>query len=622
MKKYKKLRNIRPKAVLGESLAASISAAATLTAAGINAAAQNKAAKQQADAIQRQAEMQARSMQEINDNNTALQEKQINFQASENERNRKIQQDIQMTLQMQQGALNEADRLNSTKIQLKKGGRIRPHNSPLWGNNSNLPFKVIDGGGVQHIGITPEGYDLYEIYGNDHNHYHKAQGGKNKTGVGIKFAGGKVVEGEGNQNSNQGELMLVTPNDAKFISKHSIKGFNPAKAVLNGMNPNDAFVYQELIKGKVDSTSPLREKQALGGGYHPYLGPWAISNATTNNQLFPGLSTWAISNNNINNKNNTNNTNNNNNNNNNKTTTSSSFNFKNNISDNAGAYISGAANLLGAGINNIGNRIAVSRINNAYTNAASILANAYDNLKTIDENLINRDNYQAPHSMAAVRSAYVNVNPEISLIDRSNQRRLSAINKNTTSSVAALNRLNRSEVDAYDMRSKVYSEASRLAENIRQQNAQTLTNVSDANANRDAQANQAYLQSKLALLQYNNDIVNERIRGKAQAQADAITSRASTLANMYQTNTANLANAINMGGKAFTDLINSERAYKQNLEMARYGWSIDSRVQQALSTEDIDALTNLKTMLEGSQDSAHKGLLTLINNKIQELNKK
>ena len=305
MKKYKKLRNIRPKAVLGESLAAAgISAAATLTAAGINAAAQNKAAKQQADAVQRQAEMQARSMQEINDNNTALQEKQINFQASENERNRKIQQDIQMTLQMQQGALNEADRLNSAKIQLKKGGRIRPHNAFLWGSNSNLPFKVIDGGGVQHIGITPEGYDLYEIYGNDHNHYHKAQGGKNKTGVGIKFAGGKVVEGEGNQNSNQGELMLVTPNDAKFISKHSIKGFNPAKAVLNGMNPNDAFVYQELIKGKVDSSSPLRKKQALGGGYHPYLGPWAISNATTNNQLFPGLSTWAISNNNMNNINN------------------------------------------------------------------------------------------------------------------------------------------------------------------------------------------------------------------------------------------------------------------------------------------------------------------------------
>lgn len=601
MKKYKKLRNIRPKAVLGESLAAGISAAATLTAAGINAAAQNKAAKQQADAVQRQAEIQARSMQEINDNNTALQEKQIEFQAGENERNRKIQQDIQMTLQMQQGALNEADRLDSSKIQLKRGGRIKPHNSFLWGSNGNLPFKVIDGGGVQHIAVTPEGYDLYEIYGNDHDHYHKTQGGKNKTGVGIKFAGGKVVEGEGNQNSNQGELMLVTPNDAKFISKHSIKGFNPTKAVLNGMNPSDAFIYQELIKGKANNSSPLRKKQALGGGYFPYLDKWAISN------------------NNIKNTSNNNNNNSNNNNDNNTSTTSTTsnnFNFKNHISDNAGAYISAGANLLGAGISNIGNRIAASKVNNAYTNAANRLSNAYDNLKTIDENLINRDNYQASHSMAAVRSAYVNVNPEIGLVDRANQRRLSAINKNTTSSAAALSRLNKAEVDAYDMRSKIYGEANRIAENIRQQNAQTLTNVSDANANRDAQANQAYLQSKLALLQYNNDIANERITGKAQAQADAIIGRANTLASTNQTNATNLANAINMAGKGFTDIMNLERAYKQNLEMARYGWSIDSRVNQALTTNDINELNNLKLMLEDSKDKAHIGLLNLINNKL------
>ena len=117
-------------------------------------------------------------------------------------------------------------------------------------------------------------------------------------------------------------------------------------------------------------------------------------------------------------------------------------------------------------------------------------------------------------------------------------------------------------------------------------------------------------------MQYNNDIANERITGKAQAQADAIMGRANTLASTNQTNATNLANAINMGGKGFTDVINLERAYKQNLEMARYGWSIDSRVSQALATNDINELNNLKLMLEGSKDKAHIGLLNLINNKL------
>lgn len=617
MAKYKKLRNVRPKAFAGESLvAAGISAAATLTSAGINAAAQDKAAKEQANALQRQAEMQAKSMQEINDNNTALQEKQINFQASENERNRKIQQDIQTTLQMQQGALNEADRLNSAKIQLKKGGKVRPHHTLLKGRYGNLPFKVIDGGGVQHIGVTPEGYDLYEIYGNDHDHYHKTRGGKNKTGVGIKFAGGKVVEGEGNQNTNQGELMLVTHNDAKFISKHSIKGFNPTKAVLNGMDPNDAFAYQEMIKGKYKNNTPIGRNKAKYGliwddvltGYNGGITP--INNFENNNiykqlwkddfkasnPLFTGKYTPTIGgkimNDNIASSTNSN--------------TSISNNiwnkFKNHVSDNAGAYISGGANILGAAINNIGVSAAKRQLIKGYEKAGNILANAYDNLKTIDENLINKDDFKAAHSMAAVRSANVNTNPEIGLVDRSTQRRLSAINKNTTSSAAALSRLNKAEVDAYDMRSKIYGDANRIAENIRQQNAQTLTQVSDANATRDTQANQAYMQAKLNLAQYNNDIVNERIAGKAQALADMETNIAGAKANARQTNWAGYANAINTTGQGIMNQMNVNAQNRYNYNLASTNASIPNKITSWLSgnkyitpptKESLDAIASV-----------------------------
>ena len=133
-----------------------------------------------------------------------------------------------------------------------------------------MPFVVTDGGTVIPIGQTPEGYDMYEILGNDHEHYHKARGGKNKTGVGIKFADGNVIEGEGNQNTNQGEIMVNTPDNAYFISKHSIAGFNPAKMTLGGMHPLQAYAIQEQLKaangisddGKHNST-PV--KRYMGG---------------------------------------------------------------------------------------------------------------------------------------------------------------------------------------------------------------------------------------------------------------------------------------------------------------------------------------------------------------------
>jgi hypothetical protein len=138
-----------------------------------------------------------------------------------------------------------------------------------------MPFVVTDGGTVIPIGRTPEGYDMYEIVGNDHEHYHKARGGKNKTGVGIKFADGNVIEGEGNQNTNQGEIMVNTPNNAYFISKHSIAGFNPAKMTLGGMHPLQAYAIQEQLKaangisddGKHNSSHV--EKKLLGGEPNP-----------------------------------------------------------------------------------------------------------------------------------------------------------------------------------------------------------------------------------------------------------------------------------------------------------------------------------------------------------------
>lgn len=240
-------------AILG---AAAIGALAQAQASAANVKAMTDKAKSDAQAIKSGADRQAQAIKEQTERSNEYQQASQEFISEQNDQNRELQKDIQMQLQMLNGAQNVNDRLEASKIKVRNGGhtRRRLRNAGnatfLLQGSYNMPFKVTDGGGVVALGTTPEGYDLYEIYGNDHEHYHKAQGGKNKTGVGIKFADGNVIEGEGNQNGTRGEKMLVTPNNAYFISRHTMKGFNPAKAVDEGLNPIQAYILQEAIKAE------------------------------------------------------------------------------------------------------------------------------------------------------------------------------------------------------------------------------------------------------------------------------------------------------------------------------------------------------------------------------------
>ena len=274
----KKAKCGRRKAVFGSQeaailTAAGINAAASTAAAAVGASATKDAANIQAQATTAAAQRQAQAIKTQTENSKEYQLQAQNFVKEENAENRELQKDIQMQLQMLTGQQNVNDRLEASKLVVKNGGRTKPRYS-LRGNNT--AFRVTDGGYVIPIGNTPEGYNLFEIRGNDHEHYHKAPGGKNKTGVGIKFADGNVIEGEGNQNTNQGEYMLQTPNAAYFISKHSIAGFNPAKAVNMGMHPLDAYNIQEQqkqINGITDdgkkTSSPVENNKKLAGGLTP-----------------------------------------------------------------------------------------------------------------------------------------------------------------------------------------------------------------------------------------------------------------------------------------------------------------------------------------------------------------
>ena len=292
----KKAKCGRKKAAFGSQeaailAAAGINAAASAAAAAVGASATKDAANKQAQATTAAAQRQAQAIKTQTESSKEYQLQAQNFIKDQNTESRELQKDIQMQLQMLTGQQNVNDRLEASKLVVKNGGMTKPRYS-LRGNN--MAFRVTDGGYVIPVGNTPEGYNLFEIRGNDHDHYHKVPGGKNKTGVGIKFADGNVIEGEGNQNTNQGEYMLQTPNAAYFISKHNIAGFNPAKAVNMGMHPLVAYNIQEKqkqINGITDdgkkTSSPVENNKKLAGGLIPNI-------YTIYNQITPKLETDTV----------------------------------------------------------------------------------------------------------------------------------------------------------------------------------------------------------------------------------------------------------------------------------------------------------------------------------------
>ena len=611
MVKRNRLRNCRKKAVFGADGA--IMAAATLAAAGIGAAASANAAKMQAQAVESSANKNAEALIKQNENNIRLQEKSIQFTKEQNERNRELQKEVQMNLQLLTGQQNTNELKEAAKIQVKCGGSMRKRlrnagavssASFLRGGNNNLPFTVTDGGSVIPLRSTPEGYDLYEIIGNDHEHYHKAQGGRNKTGVGIKFAGRQTIEGEGNQNTNQGELMLVTPTDAKFISKHTLRGYNPRQAVMMGVHPLIAFAQQEAIKdangisddGKSDNNPPVRRMNEYGGNTTfpispdlslDFLAPVAagvIAGTRQDLQARNGRclkkcggsrkrawgGTW------WNNLNDT---------------------QKGNI---AGAGWNAAGNLGGALITSLGNYYANKYLTSSYSNAANTLAKAYNNLKSIDMSAINRDDFNAAHAMAALQAPIVNDGAQKAAAKRSRDRMIRRINNSTLSSAAALNRIGRVESDYNDRIAQIAEGSDRIRQGIIQENMRRLTDVSQRNAELDTQANQAYSQAYLNLLQYNNDIANQRITGAAQAQADALTQNATSTANMRQANAASLAGALTSGIGGIGNAIATNNKMSHEEAMTMMGSTIEQQVKYYLDHPNASGKENLIKMLEGS----------------------
>lgn len=586
----------RHKAFLGADGA--VMAAATLAAAGITSAATIAAAKKQAKAAIENAKTQAQSIKEQTANNTALQKESIDFTRQQNQENRQQQQDIQTTLQMMAGQENMNDRMEANKMVVKYGGKTKRSSIkslPFYGGAS-IPFRVTDGGAVLPLQIDNNGFGLYELVGDTHEQSHKTPGGKRKTGVGIKFSNGNIVEGEGNGNTNQGELMYVTPQDAFFLSKHSIDGYNPTQAVLNGVHPIEAYNVQEILKninGLNDDGSKTRNRKSikkLYGGYNILQNNSNITALPLNSTR--GIVGGAIYNTKQNNiarygkkislRNNIRN----------KASLGSWLGLnKSDWKNYAGATYNAAGNLIGAGVNVLGNMYASGILGNAYSKAGNILADAYGSLQTIDESFISRDDYAAPHTLAVVRRANTNVNPQIERIRRNADAEQREINKSTLSSAARQQRLAATN-DRMDQRiNEQYAWKNNQDEAIKQANAERITETAKANADRDVQANKDYTQARLSLKQYNNNIVNQRILGAANAKATALTQSSNAEATALQASGTAIGSAISSAGNAFSTAFDNKLERQHQTDAILAGLDTKSAADRinSLSQTEIDS---------------------------------
>lgn len=557
-----------------------VMAAATLAAAGITSGATLAAAKSQSKAIVDSAKTQAQSIKDQTINSNNLQKEQLAFTRSQNQENRQQQQDIQTTLQLMAGQENMNDRMEKNKMQVKLGGKPKRRSitTPFYGGGK---FQVTDGGGVIPLSVTPEGYGLYELYGNDHDHYHKTSSGKNKTGVGIKFNDGSVVEGEGNQNTNQGELLYVTPNDAMFISKHSIDGFNPTQAVMNGVHPIQAFAIQEAIKdaqGLNDDGSKSKRrslKRMLGGPTQNLEQVNMTQNPNNGTASVAGGVIYGI---------------------NNKTASPvEDIQYNNAIAkrggrihlkcggrkkaawgDYAGATYNAAGNVLGAGISTWGNMWAANRLGKAYREAGGILADAYSKMHGIDMSELKMEDYAAPHTLAVIRdSNNVSYDPQRERIRRNTASERREINSGTLSSAARQQRLSASNDRMLQRMSEIDATENNAKEAIRQGNAERITQTAQANADRDVQARKDYANQRLSLLQYNNNIENAKIAGMAQARADALTQSSMAHAQGLQSSMSAIGSGLTASAQGFSSTANGLRTDRVNRENILIG--ADSR---------------------------------------------
>lgn len=585
MIKRKKLKNTRPKALLGIGETGALIALTAATTAGhaAQATASYFNAKSSGDNMLKSVQKQVDALKEQNENNRQLQTEMMQFTKEQNDETRRIMMENNMNNQLLAGNIATQDRREASKTVLKNGGKKRRklRNAAYLLQGGNIPFRVTDGGTTIPIGQTPEGYDVYQVLGDSHKQYHKAQGGKYKSGVGIKYPDGETIEVEG------GEKQIVTPTDALVLSNQTFiepstgLPFNPSEAVDYGMDPLQAHAAQEFIKdyyGLSDDGSnktPVKRRLRSGGGCIIPIRRRAKNGtrreiASINNRKKASLGSWLKSG-----------------------------------SWTVAPTIGAVGNFLGAGLSSLGIGLGSSYLGKRVGKAGDLLANAYGQLQGVNMSDVFGDSARASFNtgfyMPTVRRPRVNANPQLEKAARDARLQNAGINNNTLSSAGRLKRSAMSNASLDEIRSRIYADTGNREEQIKQENNQAINEAGQTNAGLMMQYLRDYTSQRADLAKFNANVANERILGAAEARAGAMQTRGQIGAQAIQGIGNAFGSAFSQSALGFANAYNNKLTREHELAMAM------------TRMDDSQMATYLGNPMNGSTEEAKRKLAEYIN---------
>uniref|UniRef100_A0AAU8MJU9 DNA pilot protein n=1 Tax=Geladintestivirus 1 TaxID=3233133 RepID=A0AAU8MJU9_9CAUD len=567
---YKSRKQLRKKCLGGEIAAAGIIAAVNAAMSAANVAAQSSAAKQQADAMrdsarqQAQAQVQASTLQANaikaqTENNKELMNSQIETMKSTNESQNDIFKDMNMNMAMLAGQQNYEERKDQAKIKAKYGTSIRKHNSrkPIILQDKNFLIPIDDDGAFLLRGGSP---NKPEDQTHDNSHKNTKSGKYNK-GSFIKIKG-RPIEAEAGGNQTPGEIIDIN-NDIIFSQRPLYPdGTSPVERILSGEPKEQVAIEQEMLKqmqGITDSGNRAKYgfRRRLGARDERIFQKWWSKNAPqgSNPDNYSIDYRDYFANNNIGSA---------------RKLYKTGGTLKDFFKSDAGktSMLNAGANLLGAGINAIGNNIygnimsgayadAANIRNQAYAQRADIYNKAYNSMTGINVDDIFKDNKLNPAlAIASVRSGRFNINPQLTQNERNYQAEINA-SKNIGSAAARNALLAQAGVRRTDNDMKLYAEQANRVEQTNQGNITELNKMANENADRRMKSVESQAAVRLDALKYNNDINNFKIQGIADANSDKVMSIASESAQ-ERLNNGNLRGSVGSNMlSGFTNALNS-----------------------------------------------------------------
>lgn len=576
----------RTKAQFGDG---AMIAAATLAAAGMTTAATAVAAKQQADAtkqaatnqaqaIRQSAQLSSKALTEQNNNNTENVQRQIDNQKQTVESQNEIFRDMNMNLALAAGQQNAEQRKEQSKIVVKYGGnmnkrrKLRNMGVILQDNSYLIP--VGDGAFLLRGGSPTNPQD--QTHSNSHKNTKRDS--RNK-GSYLKL-NGEEIEAEAGGFNTTGEI--IDPLRGIVLSQRNIlpNGSSPVEEVLSGVPIDQAYAEQEYAKALLgldnndNSKAKYDYRKRLGARQERQFNNWWLKNAPagTNPDDYitdyraafaagtPRYNRYKLkcggrvkaangfnynfANDYLANPNYYNND-------------VNYSTYKGNNSSKGGgsgwgaaaASLGGAAlgligNFIGAGIQNSANNYAARVLGDAYNQRANYLTDAYNKMHGVDIDSALEDFGNAAHAIANVRAGRFNINPQLVQNERNMLRQQRDINRTTLSGAARQSLLNAAILQRADADSRAYAEQANRVEAINQANISELNKTANENADRDTQMLTQRGNLKAQLLQYNNDIENDKLLGIANAQSDAVMGRAETSSTARTAGASAWANAL------------------------------------------------------------------------------